>query len=319
MIIVNEVWKAAKRIFGHCDEELLLKQLTESVELLTQKGEIDPLVGYVDICLDGRCATMPAEVETVLAVNICGRPAVSKDVLFSFHLNGPGDNCGDSCRYAWADQGNWPTYKDIKCPSKLIAFLDNEEDAGKIIRVFGFDDQNRPLRTKVGENWEDGLRVPTIFGYALPAATDPYVSRITAVVKDLTVANVRLASFDNAANTTGGSGTLIGVYENWETKPLYRRLKVNTCGGWIRVCYRKRSLELLGVNDRIFLHSRTSLLLAMRAWKFYDDGDIANGNAYEANATRLLTEREDNLTGPARLPIQVEDRNQVGDKFDYID
>jgi hypothetical protein len=261
---------------------------------------------------------MPAEVETVLAVNICGRPAVSKDVLFSFHLNGPGD-CGRECKYSWADQGNWPTYKDLHCPAKLIAFLDNEEDAGKIIRVFGFDDQNRPLRTKVGDNWEDGLRVPTIFGYALPSADDPYVSRITGIVKDLTVANVRLSSFDNAANVTGGSGTLLGVYENWETTPIYRRLKVNSCGGWIRVCYRKRSLELRSVNDRIFLHSRPALLLAMRALKFYDDGDIANGNAYEANAARLLTEREENLTGPARLPLQVEDRNSLVDKWDYVD
>lgn len=318
MIIVNDIWKAATRTFGHCDEELLFKEISDSVQLLTQKGEIDPLIGYVDLCLDGSCATLPAEIETVLAVNICGRPAVSKDVLFSFHLNGPGD-CGRACQYSWADQGNWPTYKDLKCPAKLIAFLDNEEDAGKLLRVFGFDDQNRPLRTKVGDEWEDGLRVPTVFGYALPAASDPYVSRITGIVKDLTVANVRLSSFDNAANMTGGTGTLLGVYENWETVPLYRRIRVNTCGGWIRVCYRKRSLELRSVRDRIYLHSRPALLLAMRALKFYDDGDIANGNAYEANATRLLTEREENLTGPARMPIQVEDRNSIHDKCDYVD
>lgn len=318
MIIVSEVWKAAKRTFGHCDEPLLYREITDAVEMLASKGEIDPLVGYLDICLDGSCATMPAEVETVLAVNICGRPASSKDVLFSFHLNGPGD-CGCSCKYSWADQGNWPTYKDIKCPSKLIAFLDNEEDAGKLIRVFGFDDQNRPLRTKVGDTWEDGLRVPTIFGYALPAESDPYVSRITGIVKDLTVANVRLASFDNAANMTGGTGVLLGVYENWETKPIYRRLKVNTCGGWVRICYRKRSMELRTQEDRIFLHSRPALLMAMRALKFYDDGDISNGNLYEANATRLLTERENNLTGPARMPIQVEDRNNVYDRYDCVD
>jgi len=314
MIIVNEIWKSAQRTFGHCKEDLLFREITDSVELLASKGEIDPLVGYVDMCVDGSCVTTPPEVETVLAVNLCGRPAVSQDVLFSFHLNGPGD-CGRRCNWSWADQGNFPTYKDIRCPSKLIAFLDNDEDAGKLLRVFGFDDQNRPLRTKVGDTWEDGLRVPTIFGYALPSASDPTVSRITGIVKDLTVANVRLSSFDNSTST----GTLLGVYENWETKPIYRRIKVSTCGGWVRICYRKRSVELRSLNDRILLHSRPALLLAMRALKFYDDGDIANGNIYEANATRLLTERENNLTGPARMPIQVEDRNSIADKCDYVD
>lgn len=317
MILVSEIWKAAKRTFGHCDEPLLFREITDTVEMLASKGEIDPLVGYVDMCVDGSCITLPPEIETVLALNVCGKPMISRDVLFSFHLNGPGD--GRDCGKTWQDKGNFPTYKDIQCPSKLIAFLDNPEDAGKLLRVYGFDDQNRPLRTKVGDTWEDGLRVPTIFGYALPSASDPFVSRITGIVKDLTVANVRLSSFDNASNVTGGTGTLLGVFENWEVKPIYRRIKIGACGGWVTLTYRRRSIELRGQNDRILLHSRPALLLAMRALKFYDDGDISNGNAFEANATRLLTERENNLTGPARMPIQVDDRNSIADKCDYVD
>lgn len=318
MILVSEIWDEARKTFGHCLEPKLYRWITDAVELLASKGEIDPLVGFVDLCLDGPCATLPAEIETVLAVNICGRPAMSKDILFSFHLNGPGD-CGRSCSYSWADQGNWPTYKDLVCPSKLIAFLDSPEDAGKMLKVFGFDEFNRPLRTKIGDTWEDGLRVPTVYGYALPSSSDPYVSRITGIVKDLTVANVRLSSFDNSANMTGGSGTLLGVYENWEVKPIYRRIKVNTCGGWIRMCYRKRSIELRSQNDRILLHSRPALLMAFRALRYYDDGDFSNGNQAEANATRLLTERENSLQGPARMPLQVIDLNSVMDKNDYVD
>lgn len=316
MIIVSEIWDEARKTFGHCLEPKLYRWITDAVELLASKGEIDPLMGYIDMCVSGGCITLPPEIETVLAINVCGCPAISRDTLFTFHINGPGDGC--SCGNTWQDLGNFPTYKDIQCPSKLVAYLDSSEDAGKILKVFGFDDQNRPLRTKIGAIWEDGLRVPMIYGYALPSASDPYVSRITGIVKDLTVANVRLSSFDNAANTTGGSGTLIGIFENWEQKPLYRRIKISACGGWVRVAYRKRSLELRSQSDRILLHSRPALLMAFRALRFYDDGDFSNGNLAEANATRLLTERENSLTGPARMPIQVDDRNSQFDKWDDV-
>lgn len=315
MIVVSEIWEETKKIFGHCKEDKLFRQLTDSIELLATSGDIDPLIGVVDICADGSCITLPREVETVLAVNLCGCPARAKDQLFEFHLNGPGSK-GCGCDWSWADGGNWPTYKDLKCPAKLIAFLDNEEDSGKLLRVFGFDDQNRPLRTKVGETWEDGLRVPTIFGYSLPSSADPLVSRITGVVKDVTVANVRLSSFDSSTST----GTLLGVYEPDETKPLYRRIKICPCAPWVRIVYRKRTYEIRSINDRILIHSRPALLLAMRAFKWYDDGDLANGNAYEANAVRLLTQKEWCLASPAGTPIQVvEMGNSISNKHDYVD
>lgn len=312
MIIVSEIFDESKKIFGHCNEPLLFRQITDAIELLANKGEIDPLVGFVDLCVSGKCVTLPREVETVLAVNICGRPAQSRDQLFEFHLNGPGSrDC--SCRWDWADGGQWPTYKDIVCPSKLIAFLDSPQDAGKTLKVFGFDEQNRPLRTEVNGVWQDGYLVPTIYGYALPDANAPLVSRITAIVKDLTVADVRLSSFDSSSTT----GLLLGVFEPDETKPEYRRIKISPCGPWVRIGYRKRTYEVRTVNDRILLHSRPALLLAMRAFKFYNDGDLANGNAYEANATRLLTEKERSYTGPGGNPIQVVDLNSISDRWGY--
>lgn len=316
-MLVKEIYNEARKIFGHCDMPILLRWITDSVMLLADKGETDLLVGYIDMCVQGNCLSLPREIETILAVNICGHPTYSRDSLFTFNVSGPGDGC--SCGWTWQDTGNFFTYKDIQCPSKLIAFLDSSEDQGKMLRVFGFDSENKPLRTKIGDVWEDGLRVPMLYGYALPSSSDPYVSRITGIVKDVTVANVRLSSFDNAANVTGGTGTLLGIFEPDETEPRYRRIKLGHCGGWVRICYRRRSYELRSLEDRIFLTSRLALLMSMRAVKAYGDGDIANGNAFEANATRIITERENSLTGPARSPISVDDRNSIADKCDYVD
>lgn len=311
MFQVKNIFGDARKIFRHCDEPLLFERIGDSIELLSIKGEFDPLLGYVDICVIDQCITLPREVEQVLAINLDGHPALGKNPLFEYHLNGPG-SFGTDCK-SWTDVGQFPTYRDLPCPGKLVAHLDSPEDAGKEMRVFGFDLQNRPLRTKIRETWEDGLLVPTIFGYALPAASDPVVGRIQHIVKDPTVANVRLSSFDNAACSGGqsASGTLLGIFEPEETIPLFRRVKLGHRACWARVAYRKRTFRVTSMNDRILLHSRLALVLAMKAVQFYHDSDIANGATYEAHAVRILTEKEQSLEGPAMTPIQVQDRNSI--------
>jgi len=306
VFLVESIFDEAKIIFGHCVEKKLLRWITDAVELLANKGEIDPLFGFVDICVDGGCITLPREVETVIAVNIGGHPALGHDELFSFHLNGPGDFT-KTCDFSWFNTGRFPTYRDIKCPGKLIAFLDSPEDAGKSIRVFGYDSQNRPLRTFRNGAWVDGYFVPTIFGYALPDAEAPDIARITAIVKDVTVANVRLSSFDNSTFT----GTLLGVFEPDETIPLYRRIKIAPKCDWVRIAYRKATYELRSLNDRIFLHSRPALILAMHAVQKYREAALGDALQFEAQATRLLTEKEATLDCPSGNPIQVNDRASI--------
>lgn len=314
MIFVSEIFEQAKQIFGICNERLLLRLISDAVQLLSNKGEVDALVAYVDLCVDGQCVTLPREVETVLAVNIGGRPALGHDVLFSFHLNGPGDfNC--SCAYDWFDGGNFPTYRDLKCPAKLVAQLDSDEDEGKQLWVYGHDEQNRPLRSQVNGVWRDGHQIPTIFGVSVPDSQAPTISRITAIQKDRTAANIRLSSYDVSTFT----GTLIGIYEPDETTPQYRRIKLSRTGcKWVRIFFRKRSFELFSQHDRILLHSRPALLLAMRALQKYEESNLGVAMTLEAQATRLLTERESVLQIPVGNPLQVIDRgNSIGD--DWLD
>ncbi len=305
MFLVHEIIEEAETIFGHCNEAKLFSKIGDAVELLTQKGEFDPLTGYVDICVTGRCVTLPREIETVLAVNLDGHPVLGRNPLFTFHLNGPGD-FGTDCR-SWTDAGQFPTYRDLPCPGKLIAFLDKEADAGAELRVFGYDSQNRVLQTVVNGEYQEGYLVPTVFGYALPDSTAPTISRITHIYKAPTKGEIRLSSFDSSTST----GTLIGIYEPNETKPLYRRISLGRSACWARICYRKRTFRISSLYDRILLHSRLALVLAMRAVKFWDDTDAANATLYEAHAARILSEKEASVEGPAMTPIQVDDRNSV--------
>lgn len=306
MFLVESIFDEAKQVFGHCNEKKLFRWITEAIDLLANKGEFDPLFGYVDICVTGGCISLPREVENVIAVNIGGHPSLGHDELFSFHLNGPGD-FNKTCDYSWFNTGGFPTYRDLACPSKLIAFLDSPDDSGKSLRIFGFDSQNRPLRSFRNNAWVDGYFVPTVFGYALPDAQAPDIARITDIVKDITVANVRLSSFDNSTST----GTLLGVFEPTETVPRYRRIRITNHCDWVRIAYRKRTFEILSLNDRIFLHSRLALILAFHAVQKYREADLGLALQFEAQATRILTEKESTVTSPVGNPIQVNDRASI--------
>lgn len=310
MLLVLEVLDEAKKIFRHCDEKQLFEKIGDAVELLANKGEVDPLVGYVDICADSaQCLTLPREIETILAVNMDGHPTLGRHPFHTFHLNGPGDFL--TVWRSWTDVGNFPTYRDLPCPGKIVAYLDNEEDQGAELRVFGHDDQNRPLRTKIDGVWSDGYLVPTIFGFSVPDSVAPTISRISHIFKANTAGDIRLSSFDNSATVNSTTGTLLGIFEPNETKPMYRRIKLwrNAC--WVRIAYRKRTYRIFSKYDRILLHSRLAMVLAMRAVRFYDDTDISNATTYEAHAVRILTEKEAALEGPGLTPIQVDDRNSI--------
>jgi hypothetical protein len=83
--------------------------------------------------------------------------------------------------------------------------------------------------------------------------------------------------------------------------------------------YRKRSARIYSLNDRILLHSRPALILAMHALKKYRESDLGNAMQFEAQAVRLLTERESVLTSPVGSPIQVVMSNDITDHQDQID
>jgi hypothetical protein len=160
-MIVNDIYLPAKEILGKCDRDVVFQRLTEAITLLANKGNWDPLVGFVDICgsSDLRTFALPNDVETPLAVNICGKPAYMRNKWHEFHLNGAGSN--RETPWSWDDAGLVPTISDIIQPSILVAVADLQNDLSTRIRVFGKDSQGRVLRTQEPDGtWKDGYEVP---------------------------------------------------------------------------------------------------------------------------------------------------------------
>ena len=315
MFRVLDCIEEASKIVGNCSEAKILRWLTDATLLIVNKGDFEGFKGWLDICTtgSGNCVSLPREVDTVIAVNIGGRPTLGYGQLFNMHLNGPGD-CRTPCGWSWQDQGAWhSTYKDIETPAKLVAYLDTPQDNGKSLVVYGYDSTGRPLRRNEGGQWMNGYRVPTIYGYAVPDASAPVVARITGVDKAETIGSVRLSTIDDS----GPTGVTLGVYEPDELLPQYRRIKLGRVCDWVRIAYRKSDPVFRSRYDRVPLFSRLGLLNAVRACKFYSEQDLGNAHAYEADAVRMELEAQSQREAPTFNPMQVVDMNGPANHDEY--
>lgn len=312
MFQVTDIYAEAEEVSGICDQQKLFTWISDAIQLIANKSDFEGWVGFVDICVDGQCVTLPREVDNVLGVNIGGTPTLARNQLFNFHLNGPGD-CREAVSYSYQDKSWHPVYRDIVDPVRLIAFLDKPSDQGKQLRVYGRDENGYPVRQLVNGVYQDGWLIPTLYGYAIPDVDMPKFSRIERVRKDATDGMVRLSTLDDA----GTSGIFLGAYEPDEVEPWYRRIKLGKSASWVRLAYRKAAPLIKSKYDRIPLRSRMALILAMQALKFYREVDLANALAFEAQATRLETESNEVIESPSATPLQVVDLNNLQDKFDW--
>lgn len=328
MFRIDDVYDEGKKIFGICDDIKLFRLFGDAASLICSKADLEGLKGTLDICSTGctctgskpccntcgrRCLTMPREVETVIAVNIGGKPALGYAQLFSHHLNGPGD-CACGCSFSWMDLGKFhSTYRDLITPAKLVVFTQTPLDNNLEFIVFGFDDQGNVLRRQISGEWKNGLAIPTIFGAALPDEGAPTVARITGIFKAMSVGSMRLSTIDSS----GATGVLLAVLEPDETTPQFRRIQLNHSCDWARVSYLKSSPTFHSRYDHVPLMSRRAFLLACQAVKHYMDLQIGDAHAYEADAARLEVEHQHKLDAPLYMPVQIVDLNSLRDKRDF--
>lgn len=295
--IIGEV----RDILGRCADDYVFKRITDAVRLANNQGKFDLALGQMDICVCDSCVTLPAEVGTVLAVNNCGFPTMLRDQWFQYHYNGSGTEKYVAMGYT-DEVGYFTTYKDPSGPVKLIAEVENAKDTGKNLRVFGWDANGKRIYT-AGANGilEEGFLVPMVYGFALPNPDAPDVARIDRIQKDETNGFVKLIAIDP---DNGTPHTMIGYYLPWETSPIYRRLRVQA-DSWVRVKFRKKDLEVRGLEDWINIDNREALLLLVNSVKLRLDGQFELARASEVEGMRLLSNEAEALRPPGLNAPQI--------------
>ncbi len=284
-----------------CDDTYIFRRITDAVRVANNSGKFDVALSIMDLCVCGGCVTLPADVGTVLAVNNGGFPTLMRDQWFQYHVNGPGNQCYTPWPYT-DELGMVSTYKDPSAPVLLIAEVENPVDSNTTLRVFGWDENGKRIYTE-GANGvlEDGLLVPTVYGFSVPNGDAPTIAKIDRVQKQITNGFVKLLAIDP---TTMDVHTMIGYYQPWETNPSYRRIRVSN-QSWIKIKYRKKDLEVRAASDWINIENREALILLIKAVKFRLDNQIDQGKSYEIEGMRLLSNEAEALRPPGLSGPQI--------------
>lgn len=315
MILVADVFSEVQRVMGAVDDATVYNRISDAVELLCSKTEVDPLLGWVDINTGGsRAITLPREVDTVLSLNISGVPSFPRNRWAEFHLNGRGSDTSSSSSYFWDDKGDAPIFIDPTEPVQLSAVSTDATDVSSCeLWVYGYGPDDRRVTSVVGGNTVDGYKVVVSLTQTTPLSSVPFFKRITEVRKTSSKAFVSLYASNEDATTY-----LIGEYEPSETLPKYRRIYLSQDACWVRIQFRRKILRVSAQSDRVPIHSRYALMLMCKALQKYDDDKIDEGMKYEEKAVKLLIEKQQASNPVVSPSIQMNGEGTLIDQNDRL-
>lgn len=303
MFVDADLLSDLKSVLGKCENAELYRRLSDAVRLAsTQSKSNDWNIGQMDICVCNGAVTLPADVQTVLAVNNGGMPTLLRDQWFQYHVNGPGS--GNWGSWGYTDEiGQVCTWRDPSKPVKLLAVVENSLDSNIVeLRVYGWDENGKRIYTTGPSGvLEDGFLVPCIYGVQGFNPEAPSIARIDRIQKTRSNGFIRLLAVDPADNS---SHTQIGYYLPWETVPAYRRISVPD-RSWLRVKYKRKDIDVRGTGDWINIENREAILLLAKAVKFRLDNQIENARAYESEGIRLLSNEAESLRPNSISPPQI--------------
>lgn len=254
----------------------LYNAITDAVEILANKANWDPMQGYLDIRVqDGKTCILPRQVEYPIKININANPSFSRDKLYEFVLNGPGNDMLEVGNSNWMDRGVVPFFKELDSPDIIQAISYLSTDDGKTITFVGLDSEGKEVSETL------------ILNHLDPPWTGTTFSVVNSVSKDVTVRQVYLVRSLNNEN--------IALYEPNETNPQYRKIQLSVAAPALRILYRRATTKITSDNDFIPLHSKVAILLMMKAMEFYKKGDVTQGSPLEDVAVKFIKEEQESL------------------------
>lgn len=305
-IIAADVIDDLSDIFGPIGRQNIFDELTTVIEILANKSHWDPLLGVLDICVQNDLGvyyvTLPRFVEQVLQVNVGDHPGDFRSRWFQFHLNGLGSFQTNRPCEGFEELGEVATVFTWPDPVPMVAVPDSSIDNDASFVVYGTDANDQPLR-----DWQTGnlgLSLPCFAGsYIFDPRNVPPIKSIDRIVKDLTVGGVSLYASDGTQGTQ-----FIGSYWPEDTEPYFRRIRLGTNQGAVRMMYRKRWLKITSLLDPIPLRSRMAIVSAARGLQTSATDPVKAEAYYGAAVGYLQDEFRTNSNPREDMRIQVNSR-----------
>ena len=309
--------KRANEVVGVCvDKPAFLSMVNEATERLMVRGGFWGTVRKMRVC--ARCSVLvwPRAVETVLAVNVCGRQVVNSGYWWQFlPMNGPDWRCAASrCgNVVIQHDGQVPVQANLKCgePRYIRAFAAYQADLGKTVTIFGIDAKGQEIFTKR----DDGTWLPgVILTLASPyVGTSFQIREVTRVLKDATMGPVRLYAYDATNDVLED----MAYYAPSERSPsflhstvkgLRRMSTAGSCNGLtsVEALVKLRFIAVEIDEDEVLIDNWVALKLMMLAIRAEDAGSRDEARTLQFDAVTELN-RELRLHLPEDLiPVSVE-------------
>lgn len=258
-------------------------------------GTVQPIRG----CVYDGCVVWPRQVGSVLAMNVCGHPTMPANRWYDFmQWDGLCSDWATAFNRRW--RGNlgrgvsindrtMPVFNPIPCgQDRLIRiYIDNPEDVGKTIRIYGIDGNGQALTSERDDGTvQDGVVLTLALPYVEPAF---FFRRIDRVVKDQTLSRIRVYQLD-----TNSVHYDMAIYEASETSPDYFRTRVHvrnstgTCPTMITALVKLAFIPVHFNDDLVLIENVDALRDMVMSIKLKENGDIVGSRAAEQSAFREL-------------------------------
>lgn len=301
-------------ILGTSNRAKIIDTISRAIELAADRANWDTFIDNLDICSDGcGLVTLPSFVDTVIQVNVGGRPTTFRSEWFNYHINGPGDCCGEACGFS-TDKGMSPIFQDLKEWSVVTAICEDATDGnGSLQMIVEGETKDTMLNVKPAITIPEtgpstsGVKIPLVYNVANSDPALTYFRSITRVTKPVTRGYVKLIAFPIRQFA---QPVTLGYYAPNETSPMYRRIQVSSSCKWVRVRYRRADIPFVDDWQILPIPSYQALLDLIKSIRLSDSNNIQESEAYLAKAVRLLKEIQNRSS--AYTPLQIDPRGCVG-------
>lgn len=317
---------------GNCNAPVVYARITEACRRLRVKGDWPYTTQTVRIRVDKHYFPLPRECEKIIWCNVDNNSAYIHGMAYEFMQSGPGEIKSRASSSGLKDifpAGTFSTMYDIPtiesfatdaadCTDRtlgtgyrLMAFSTASEDVGKELRVFG----NDRLLNDVGDSlteftpgesvkinrWRDGIE-GNIAGplTTLEMSASSY-RHLKNWSKPSTVGYITLYAVDPATNYM----FLLAKAHPDDLVPVWRRYKVTVpCDPTNILALCKMSdIPLTRPADILPIQNLDAIKNMVLAIELENAQQLQAAISYEANATRLLTEQQQDHEVSGGLPM----------------
>ncbi len=304
----------ASDVVGICsDKPAFLALVNEATSRLMTRGGFWGTVAKLQTCVRCNSITWPRAVDTVLAVNLCGRQMTASGYWWSFLPMSGADYrcCMSRCGYlVIQSDGQVPVQAQLECGKEryIRAFPAYQADVGKSVTLFGIDSNGQEIFTKRADG---SYQLGVVLTLAIPFVGTPFlVRRITRVIKDATMGPVRLFAYD----ATNDVMEDCAIFAPSERSPSFAHSTIkgcrrgNSCNGLtaVEALVKLRFIPVETDDDEVLISNWVALKMMMLAIRAEDAGDTDESLKLQAKAVHELNLELRSHIPEDQVPISID-------------